>query len=73
MSASDLLQTLRVVEVTTSEIRCDTDGCTTRPLAVSRDIDEPEAAIIARAAGWSTRSGSLRDYHWCPAHRQEQP
>lgn len=51
--------------VTLSEIRCDTDGCT-RTITVPNDIDESQAAAIARHAGWSAQLG----YRW--SHRCQQ-
>lgn len=51
-----------------STIQCDTEGCSLR-ITVPNDIDESQAAAIARAAGWEARMGSHRWYHVCVKHR----
>lgn len=51
-----------------SEIRCDTPGCTERIIAPD-DITQYTAAGIARDARWLVLHGIRRDYHHCFAHR----
>lgn len=48
---------------------CDTDGCGAR-LALTADVDESQAAPIAQLHGWLVRQGRLRDYHFCPKHKE---
>lgn len=52
-----------------SHIQCDTDRCTAA-ITVPNDIDEQQAATIARAAGWSAVMGVHRWSHHCVRHTE---
>lgn len=52
-----------------SRIQCDTDGCPHR-ITVPNDIDESQAAAIARAAGWEAKLGAHRWSHRCVRHAE---
>lgn len=52
-----------------SRIQCDTDRCTAA-ITVPNDIDESQAAAIARAAGWEAKLGMHRFSHHCPRHAE---
>lgn len=65
----DCIRTTLIDWQTTSRIECDTDGCG-KSISVPNDIDEHQAAQIARTAGWSAQMGTARWYHRCPRHSE---
>lgn len=71
--ATDFLDTHRpaspslIAEPVTSRIECDSSGCYA-VIVVPNDIDEAQAATVARGAGWHAQLGSRRFYFRCQLH-----
>lgn len=52
-----------------SEIRCDTSGCTERiVIEVPSYITQYTASELARKELWLVQPGTKRDFHYCPVH-----
>lgn len=49
------------------EIRCDLNGCDKR-LVHTGELTQASSVDFATARGWQAWLGTLRSYHYCPAH-----